>query len=76
MSLATYQSTETQALAAVFGDRWRDMVARIVWGILDACDPETPVVTVKRWGLAFTFRLKHVEKGLALLGFARPEATA
>lgn len=69
--LQTYASAETRVLEAIFPE-WRAMLARIVWGAYAALDPETPLVTLRKWGLSFTVRLKHTRRVLVLLVGEQP----
>lgn len=65
-ALQTVTTAETKALDAVFPD-WRAFVAPAVWALYDQLDPETPLVTLRKWGISVTVRVKHARRALVLL---------
>lgn len=51
---------------------WREALANFVWDLVDRLDPEFPIMTVKKWGISFTFRGKHAGAVVKLLLGSRP----
>lgn len=69
-ALTSFTSREAQTLDALLPG-WRDLVGSVVWRIYAELDPEQPILTVKKWLLTYTFRIKDARPLLVLL-FGEP----
>ncbi len=65
-------TTSETVLLDTIAPGWREYFASIAWSLYNTVNPEQEIVTVRKWFLSYTFRVKDCRPVLVIL-FGEPK---